>query len=106
MTSFLALFVITPLCFPRRLGALAWVSMFAVAGFLYTAVIIVVRGWQIAIDRCRISQILVVTQSCTLPGLHASLLSRLPSICAAGLASSGIQLAIAAMADAWASHAA
>ena len=51
VTSFLAIFVITPLCFPRRLGALAWVSMFAVAGFLYTAVIIVLRGWQIAVAR-------------------------------------------------------
>ncbi len=52
VTSFLALFVITPMCFPRRLGALAWVSMAAVIGFLYTAVIIVIRGWQIALDRC------------------------------------------------------
>ena len=31
-------FIITPLCMPRQLDALAWVSMAAVIGFAYTAV--------------------------------------------------------------------
>ncbi|CAK0787069.1 hypothetical protein CVIRNUC_010285 [Coccomyxa viridis] len=43
--------IILPLCFPRELGALAWVSMAAVIGFIYTAVVVVIRGSQIAAER-------------------------------------------------------
>lgn len=43
--------VITPLCMPRDLNALEWVSMAAVIGFIYTAIAIVVRAWYITSER-------------------------------------------------------
>lgn len=42
--TFIGVVVILPMCFPRQLGALAWVSIGAVVGFVFTAVAIVVRG--------------------------------------------------------------
>ena len=42
-----ALLVILPMCLPRDLGALAWVSMAAVVGFIFTAIAVVTRGTQI-----------------------------------------------------------
>lgn len=45
------LLVILPLCFPRNLSALEWISLAAVIGFVYTAVVIVIRGSEIVADR-------------------------------------------------------
>lgn len=42
--SGIGLLVILPMCFPRNLGALAWVSVAAVVGFIFTAIAVVVRG--------------------------------------------------------------
>lgn len=47
----LGLLVVLPMCFPRDLSALEWISMAAVCGFLYTALAILVRGSQIVADR-------------------------------------------------------
>ena len=44
LIALIGLLVILPMCFPRNLGALAWVSVLAVVGFIFTAIAVVVRG--------------------------------------------------------------
>lgn len=43
----IGLLVVLPMCFPRNLGALAWVSVGAVVGFVFTAVTVVLRSSQV-----------------------------------------------------------
>ncbi|KAK9804447.1 hypothetical protein WJX73_002133 [Symbiochloris irregularis] len=45
------LIIILPMCFPRELGALAWVSMAAVIGFVFTAIAVVIRGTELVRQR-------------------------------------------------------
>ncbi|BDA50337.1 Putative sodium-coupled neutral amino acid transporter 7 [Coccomyxa sp. Obi] len=47
----IGMLLILPMCFPRELGALAWVSMAAVIGFMYTAIVIVIRGTEMVMER-------------------------------------------------------
>ncbi|EIE22920.1 hypothetical protein COCSUDRAFT_47742 [Coccomyxa subellipsoidea C-169] len=53
----IGLLLILPMCFPRDLGALAWVSMAAVIGFMYTAIVIVIRGTEIVMEREDLSDV-------------------------------------------------
>ena len=47
----IGLLVVLPMCFPRNLGALAWVSITAVLGFVFVVIAVMLRSTQIVKQR-------------------------------------------------------
>ena len=78
----IGLLVILPMCFPRNLGALAWVSVSAVIGFLFTAIAVVTRSSQVGVSvywlsRCRVPCIAPAACSQAVASRKQALLARL-----------------------------